>query len=67
MAEPSAVPQRKVVVAGMVSAFVAILTWASKAYAGVDVPPEMAVAANGVLSFLASYFVPNSQPPEFSE
>lgn len=66
MAEPAAAaPQRKVVVGGIVSALVAILTWASKAYGHVEVPPEIAVAANGVLSFLASYLVPNAtQEPE---
>ena len=66
MAEPSAAPSRKVTVGALVSAVVVILTWASKAYGHVEVPPEIAVAANGVLSFLASYLVPNAQPSEFS-
>lgn len=63
----SLAPQRKVMVGGLVSAVVAVLAWASKAYAGVEIPSEIAVALNGVLSFGASYMVPNAQPPEFYE
>lgn len=60
----ASVPSRKVAVGALVSGVVAILVWASKAYGHVEVPPEIAVAANGVLTFVSQYLIPNAQPED---
>jgi hypothetical protein len=38
-----------------------ILAWASKAFAGVEIPAEVALAGSTVLVFILQYFVPNPE------
>lgn len=53
-------PQRKVAVGAAVSGIVVVLAWASKAFANVDVPAEVGIAINGILTFAAQYFLPDA-------
>lgn len=55
MAEPNAVPTRKVAVGGAAGAIATIVVWASKAYAGVEIPAEIAVALTALVTFALQY------------
>lgn len=52
---------RKVMVGGLVSGVVTIACWCVAEFAGKPMPAEVAVALNGVLTFIAQYFVPNQE------
>lgn len=58
--EPSNKPSRKVVVGTAVGASMTIIAWSIKAFAGVEVPAEVALAGSTVVVFLIQYFVPNA-------
>lgn len=59
MPEGSNVPNRKVVVGAAAGALMTIVAWVSKAFAGVDIPAEVALAGSTVIVFFVQYFVPN--------
>jgi hypothetical protein len=52
-------PDRKVGVGVGMSGLAAVAAWAVGAYTQTQIPPEVAVAGAGFLSFVAQYFVPN--------
>lgn len=58
-------PNRKVTVGLVSGAIMTILAWASKVYAGVEIPADVALAGATVINFGLQYFVPNSseEPP----
>lgn len=58
---PSAKPIRKVVVGAAAGAFMVIVAWASKQFAGVEIPAEVALAGSTVLVFIVQYMVPNAE------
>lgn len=60
-----AIPSRKVGVGFAVGATVAILVWSAKNFFHVEVPADIAIAFNTLLTFGAQYFVPNASedPP----
>lgn len=57
-------PDRKVNVGLLAGAVMTIVAWASKAYADVEIPAEVALAGATVIVFALQYFVPN--PPEIT-
>lgn len=58
---PVQAPSRKVNVGLAAGAGMTILAWASKAFAGVEIPAEVALAGSTVLVFILQYFVPNPE------
>jgi len=59
-------PNRKVTVGLVSGAIMTIVAWASKAYAGVEIPAEVALAGATLINFILQYFVPNAsleEPP----
>lgn len=52
------VPNRKVTVGLVSGAIMTILAWASKQYAGVEIPAEVALAGATVINFGLQYFTP---------
>jgi hypothetical protein len=62
MAEPTAVPTRKVAIGGAAGAVATILVWACKAFGGVEVPAEIAVALTALITFGLQYLVPDKEP-----
>lgn len=60
-----AIPSRKVGVGFAVGGAIAILVWIAKKFGGVDVPADIALAGNTVLTFAIQYLVPNASedPP----
>jgi hypothetical protein len=63
MAEPSNAPTRKVTVGLVAGAAMTILAWASKTYAGVEIPAEVALAGQTILVFILQYAIPNPEAP----
>lgn len=61
MADGNSVPNRKVVVGVAAGAAMTIIAWASKAFAGVEIPAEVALAGSTVIVFFTQYFVPNAE------
>jgi hypothetical protein len=57
---PSLKPQRKVAVGAASGAAVTVLAW-GVGLAGVEVPVEVAGSLIVLVSFIASYFIPNAQ------
>lgn len=57
-------PSRKVTVGLVAGSLMTILAWASKQYAGVEIPAEVALAGATVINFVLQYMVPNA--PEAS-
>lgn len=55
---------RKVTVGLASGAVMTILAWASKQYAGVEVPADVALAGATVINFLLQWFVPNKEIPD---
>jgi hypothetical protein len=53
-------PSRKVTVGLVAGSVMTILAWASKQYAGVEIPAEVALAGATVINFILQYFVPNA-------
>lgn len=56
-------PSRKVNVGLAAGATMTILAWASKAFGGVEIPAEVALAGSTILVFILQYFVPNPESP----
>jgi hypothetical protein len=63
MAEQSNVPTRKVAIGGAAGAVATILVWASKAFGGVEVPAEIAVALTALITFGLQYAIPDKETP----
>lgn len=61
MADPSPVPNRKVLVGAAAGAGMTILVWISKAFFGVEVPAEVALAGSTVVVFVLQYVIPNAE------
>lgn len=59
------IPMRKVGVGFAVGSTVAILVWSAKSFYHVEIPADIALAFNTVLTFVAQYLVPNASedPP----
>jgi len=55
--QPSAMPTRKVTAAGAGVSIATIAVWAANEFAGVHIPPFVAVAVSGLFSTLLAYFV----------
>lgn len=53
-------PDRKVTVGLVAGSLMTILAWASKQYAGVEIPAEVALAGATVINFILQYVVPNA-------
>lgn len=53
-------PSRKVTVGLVAGSVMTILAWASKQYAGVEIPAEVALAGATVINFMLQYMVPNA-------
>ena len=53
-------PNRKVTVGLVSGAIMTILAWASKAYAGVEIPADVALAGATVINFGLQYFIPDA-------
>lgn len=62
---PVATPSRKVTVGLVAGSVMTILAWASKQYAGVEIPAEVALAGATVINFILQYAIPNAseEPP----
>lgn len=56
-------PTKKVTAGVLAGALAAILVWAAKQFAHVDVPAEIGVAASTILTFATQYLVPDSAHP----
>jgi hypothetical protein len=58
-------PDRKVTVGLVSGSLMTILAWASKQYAGVEIPAEVALAGATVINFALQYFIPDAseEPP----
>lgn len=54
------VPNRKVTVGLVAGSIMTILAWVSKAYAGVEIPADVALAGATVINFALQYFIPNA-------
>jgi flagellar hook protein FlgE len=52
-------PDRKVGVGAGMSGLAAVTAWAIGAYTQTQIPPEVAVAGAGFLTFVVQYLVPN--------
>jgi hypothetical protein len=57
-------PNRKVTVGLVSGAIMTILAWASKQYAGVEIPADVALAGATVINFALQYFIPDSTSEE---
>jgi hypothetical protein len=66
-------PSRKVQVGALAGAIMVIAAWASKAYGHVEIPPEIAMSGQVILTGIVQYFVPDAdiapdslpdQPPQ---
>ncbi len=58
-------PNRKVTVGLVSGSIMTILAWASKQYAGVEIPADVALAGATVINFALQYFIPaaSEEPP----
>lgn len=57
-------PNRKVTVGLVSGAVMTILAWASKQYAGVEIPADVALAGATVINFALQYFIPDAPSEE---
>lgn len=57
---PVQTPSRKVTVGLVAGSVMTILAWASKVYAGVEIPAEVALAGATVITFALQYLIPNA-------
>ena len=57
-------PTRKVTVGLVSGAVMTILAWASKQYAGVEIPAEVALAGATVINFILQYAIPEALSQE---
>lgn len=58
------VPNRKVTVGLVSGSVMTIFAWASKQYAGVEIPAEVALAGATVINFILQYLVPDASQEE---
>lgn len=56
-------PDRKVNVGLAAGAFMTIVAWVSKAFGGIEIPAEVALAGATFIVFMLQYYVPNSESP----
>lgn len=56
--QPTAAPVKKTTAGALAGAVVTIAVWAARAFAHVEVPPEIAASAVVVVTFGVSYVVP---------
>lgn len=54
-------PTNKVLAGAAAGAVASIAAWGTKAFFGVDTPPEIAVAITTVLTFMVQYWVPDTE------
>lgn len=54
------VPTRKVAVGAFAGFVVVIAAWASRVYAKVEIPAEVGMAIQGVITFALQWFVPDA-------
>jgi putative flippase GtrA len=52
-------PDRKVNVGAINGAIMAIIAWAVGEFAGIKIPPEIAIAGSTVIGFVLAYLIPN--------
>lgn len=57
-------PNRKVNVGVIAGAIATIIVWASKAFGGVEVPAEIAVALTAIITFATQYLTPEKETPD---
>lgn len=57
-------PDRKVTIGLVSGSLMTILAWASKQYAGVEIPAEVALAGATVINFALQYFIPSAASEE---
>lgn len=53
-------PTNKVAAGALAGAIVAIVTWAAKTFAHVDISPDAAIGLSTAITFIVQYFVPDS-------
>jgi hypothetical protein len=53
-------PNRKVTVGLVSGSIMVIFAWASKIYAGVEIPAEVALAGSTVINFILQYAIPDA-------
>lgn len=58
---PIQAPSRKVNIGLAAGAAMTILAWASKAFAGVEIPAEVALAGSTILVFILQYMISNPE------
>lgn len=63
MADSNNVPNRKVAVGGFAGAAMIIIAWASKEFAGIVIPAEVALSISTLIVFALQYFIPNKDDP----
>ena len=56
-------PNRKVNTGLAAGALMTILAWISSAFAGVEIPAEVALAGSTMIVFVLQYFVKNQETP----
>lgn len=66
MADSNNVPNRKVAVGGIAGAIMIVIAWASKAYAEVEIPAEVALSFSTIIVFALQYCVPNAPASDAS-
>lgn len=59
---PVQAPSRKVTIGLAAGSLMTLIAWASKQYAGVEIPAEVALAGATFINFILQYFV--SDAPE---
>lgn len=57
---PNPVPKPKVVAATLAAAITSVIVWILSAYAGVEIPPEVAAAITTLIAFGAGYLTSES-------
>ncbi len=60
---PVPAPSRKVSAGLVAGAVMTILAWTSKAFAGVEIPAEVALAGSTILVFGLQYFISDPETP----
>lgn len=53
-------PSRKVTIGLASGSVMTLIAWASKAYTGVEIPAEVALAGATVINFVLQYFIPDA-------
>lgn len=61
MADPSAMPTRKVSVGAIAAGITIIVVWLAKQFGAPDIPNEVAQAFTLIVGTLTAYLVPNAE------